>query len=277
MRPVFLALPELSLRVATYEGGNPMGPPLLFVHGNSLAASTFQRQWTAPELQAFRLVALNLPGHGQSPDAPEWYSPPRLRQVLVAAIRALRCEQALIVGHSYGGHLLLDALPELSHLRGLLTVGTPPVSTPTDLAAAFRLSETGGLFYAPSLTADQVTALARYCLRPTSPDDEVALLAAALGRADGRMRTALAASIAASELADEVGLVRATSVPLAFILGEKEAMLAPDYFASLLMPTCWGEAVQIVPRAGHLPFLENPTAFNALLLAFAAHTSPASH
>lgn len=273
LQPVFLPLPRIGLTLATYESGISTGPPLLFIHGNSLAASIFQRQWAAPALQAFRLVALDLPGHGQSPDAPEWYAPARLRQVLVAAIRALGCEQALVVAHSYGGHLVLDSLSELPDLQGLLLVGTPPVSTAADLAAAFRLNETGGLLYAATISPAQAAALARYCLRADCADEEVAILEAALSRADGRMRTSLAASIGAGELADEVGLVQTTAVPLAFVQGQEEAMLNPEYFAFLSAPSRWGAPLLLVPGAGHLPFLENPTAFNILLVDFAAYAA----
>gem|GEM_PF-1315398 len=266
-----LPLPDLGLTLASYEAGNPAGSPIFFLHGNSLSAQTFCRQLTAPELQRFRLLAPDLPGHGHSPDAPEFYSMPRLKQVLLAAIQALNCTEALVVGHSYGGHLLLDLLPQLPGLRGLLTIGTPPVSSGADLAAAFALNETGMLLYAPTLSAEQAQALAAYCLRPGAPADEVALLATAFARTDGRVRTALAASIQAGELSDEVGIIGQTQVPLAFQLGEADESVVAGYFNTLLAPTRWGAPVQIIQGAGHTPFLEAPADFNRQLKAFAAH------
>lgn len=273
MQPTPLFLPDFSLTLAAYEGGTPTGPPLLFIHGNSMAASTFQRQFAAPELQHFRLVAFDLPGHGHSPDAPATYGLPRTTALLLAAVRALGCEQALVVAHSYGGHLLAEVLPQLPRLRGALLLGAPLFGTPTQMAAGFCFDDTALLLYAPALTAAQADALARHCLRPTAPPEEVALLRAAIARTDGRMREMLGASAQAGEYADEPAHAAATPVPLAFVLGAEETLPVPAYFATLTVPTRWGPPAHVLPDAGHLPFLEQPAAFNALLLAFAAHAA----
>lgn len=267
-----LALPETNATVATYEGGNPDGQPLFFLHGNSLAADTFGRQWWDPALQRFRLVAMDLPGHGQSSALLGKYSVPAMRGVVRATMQALGVEQALAVGHSYGGNLLLELLPDLPGLRGLLTVGAPPVGTPADMQAAFRLSETGMLFYEAVLSAAQTEALARYCLRPASPVDEVALLAANIARTDGRARPDLLASIGAGDLSDEVAHVRQTAVPLAFVVGEFEEAIHFAYFDGLAASSRWGKALHVVPGSGHSPMLENPAAFNQFLLEFAVAT-----
>lgn len=271
----FVALPAVGLTVAVHEAGDPAGPPVFLLHGNSLSASSFERQLMAFELRQFRLVALDLPGHGQSPNAPGHYTIGGMKDVVVAVVLALGLANALAVGHSYGGHLLLEALPELPALRGLLAIGAPPVSTDADFQAAFRFDETALLFYAPSLSPSQVQALARFCLRPGAPAAEVAPLAAALARADGQARTALAASIAAGGLAAEVGYVAHTAVPLALAAGEYDTALNFAYFDALTAPSRWEKPLHQIPAAGHTPFLENPAAFNQLLLRFLAATGPA--
>lgn len=102
MLPILLPLPGTGITVATYEGGDSNGPPVFFLHGNSLAADTFGRQWQEPALQRFRLVAMDLPGHGHSPAAPGHYSVPAMRAVVQAAMQALGVAHAVAVGHSYG-------------------------------------------------------------------------------------------------------------------------------------------------------------------------------
>ena len=273
LKPLLLTLPETEIVVATYEGGDPNGQPLFFLHGNSLAADTFGRQWLDPTLQRFRLVAIDLPGHGQSPAAPGNYSVPAMRAAVRATMQALGAEQAIAVGHSYGGNLLLELLPDLPKLRGLLTIGAPPVSTPAEMQAAFQLSETGMLFYEAALSAVQIDALARYCLRPNAPADEIALLAADIARTDGRARPDLLASIGAGGMSDEVAHVGKTAVPLAFAVGEFEEAINFVYFEMLAVPSRWKKALHVVPGSGHSPFLENPAAFNQLLLDFALATN----
>jgi pimeloyl-ACP methyl ester carboxylesterase len=273
MPATFLTLPELDWPFAVYEAGNPDGAALFFLHGNSLAADTFERQLTADELQQFRLVAIDLPGHGQSAPAPGHYAISQMRATVLAAMKALQLETALAIGHSYGGNLLLELLPELPRLRGLMTIGAPPVSKPAEMQAAFRLTETGLLFYVHALSAGQAQALAHYCLRPVAPAAEVALLATALTRTDGRARTELAASIAAGEMLDEVSHVARTQVPLALVVGEFDTAINFGYFDALEVPSRWGGPLHMVPGTGHTPFLEAAAIFNQLLLDFAAATA----
>ncbi|RIY06100.1 alpha/beta hydrolase [Hymenobacter rubripertinctus] len=273
MRSFPLVLLGFDLTLAAYEGGTATGPALLFLHGNSMSAATFQRQFAAPELQRFRLVAVELPGHGRSPDAPAWYSLPSTVAVLTAAMKALYCTESLVVAHSYAGHLLAEALPTLPHLRGAMLLSSPLFGNPSQLAAAFHFDETSSLLYASELSSAQAEALARYCLRPNAPVDEIKLLCQAITRTDGRVRVALAASIAAGDYTDEPAQVAATPVPLAFVVGAEETLPVLAYFDTLTVPTRWGRAVHTVPQAGHMPFLENPDAFNALLLDFEAYTA----
>ena len=255
-----------------YEGGNPDGPPLFFLHGNSLAADIFSQQLLDPAFQHFRLVALDLPGHGQSPAAPGHYSVPAMRAVVLAAVRALRLEQALVVAHSLSGLLLFGLLPDLPMLRGLMAVGAPPVTTGNDVQAAFQGNETVALYYTDSVTEAQAEAMARYALRPDETEDNVTLLAADILRADGSFRTELGASLGASELGDQVGSVARTAVPLALVAGALDHALHLGYYDMLTVPSRWGLPVHLVPGVRHTPFLESPTVFNRLLLEFEAAT-----
>lgn len=188
----------------------------------------------------------------------------------MAAVQALRLEQAVVVAHSYAGLLFFDLLPELPTLRGLLAVGAPPVTTGADVQAAFQSNDTVALYYVDSVTAEQAKAMARYALGPAAPAVEEERMMADIMRTDGRFRTALGASLAAGELGDEVGNVARTSVPLALIAGAEDRGLHLPYFHTLVAPSRWGATVHLVPDAGHAPFLESPKAFNQLLLDFVA-------
>lgn len=268
-----LSLSDPPVALAVYEGGDPEGPPLLLLHGTSVAASVFERQWQAPELQHFRLIAFDLPGHGQSAAAPEHYALPALGAVVLAAMRALGLEQALVVAHSLSGHLAYGLLPALPGLRGLLTVGAPPITADADMQAAFQPHPTVLLCYAPAVSATEAGAMARFALHPDVPAHEAALLVGAIGHADGRARAGLGASLAATELGDQVGAVARTAVPLALVAGSLDHALSLPYYDTLAAPSRWGPAVHLVPGTRHTPFLESPAAFNQLLLDFALATA----
>lgn len=280
MTPRLLALPALGSALACYEGGDPAGPPLLLLPGNSLsAASTYGALWADPALAGFRLLALDWPGCGASP----WVSPAQhglyglrgLRRVLRAAGAALPLAGALVVAHSLAGHLLLDVLADLPPLRGALLVGTPPLADAASLGAAFRPDPRAAGLFGAALTPAALADLLALLLHPAHHAAHAPALAAALRQSDPAFRTALSADIAAGHLVDEVAVLRDTRLPLALALGAADGLIDAAYFAGLpAAPARWGSALTLLAGAGHLPMLETPTAFGALLLAFAAATAP---
>ena len=58
-----------GFRLHVREWGEPGGPPILFIHGWSQSHLCWKLQYESFLAQEFRLVALDLRGHGMS-DAP---------------------------------------------------------------------------------------------------------------------------------------------------------------------------------------------------------------
>ena len=61
---------------------------ILFIHGNSLSAATFEKQLNSKELSEYRMIALDLPGCGQS-EKLNHYSLQKLSELLVEFILKL--------------------------------------------------------------------------------------------------------------------------------------------------------------------------------------------
>ncbi len=53
-------------RIAVYEYGDSAGPEILFVHGFSQSHLSWAKQYESPALQRFRIVVIDLRGHGAS-------------------------------------------------------------------------------------------------------------------------------------------------------------------------------------------------------------------
>ena len=103
------------------------GPPLVFIHGLGTSMET----WLACRniLQdRYRVIALDLPGHGQSTvtTEPSDYARDRVLEHLDAVISDLD-ERAVLVGHSLGGYLSLAyAATRPGVLRGIVVLSTGP-------------------------------------------------------------------------------------------------------------------------------------------------------
>lgn len=141
------SLLELDLRTARgrfagLRNGNSGAPPLLALHGWLDNAASFAPM--APFLAGYDLVALDLPGHGQSfhyPVDAEYSLFSTLLDVLAAA-DALGWTRFTLLGHSMGGaiaSLLASAAPErIERLRLIEAIG--PLAASEDTTAE-RLRE----------------------------------------------------------------------------------------------------------------------------------------
>jgi pimeloyl-ACP methyl ester carboxylesterase len=132
-----LDLPTARGRFAGLRNGNAGAPPLLALHGWLDNAASFVPM--APCLAGYDLVALDLPGHGQSfhyPVDAEYSLFSTLLDVLAAA-DALGWTRFTLLGHSMGGaiaSLLAPAAPErIQRLCLIEAIG--PLAAPEDTTA----------------------------------------------------------------------------------------------------------------------------------------------
>jgi pimeloyl-ACP methyl ester carboxylesterase len=116
-----------GVRLHLAEAGD--GPPLVLVPGQSLAWDSYQR--VVPRLaRHFRVLCLDVRGHGRSEHTPGQYSFSRCADDLIAVIRDVVREPALCAGNSSGGILALVAAARAPQwVRGVLAEDPPLFST----------------------------------------------------------------------------------------------------------------------------------------------------
>ena len=91
------------------ETGNPHGPPILFIHGFSQCSLVWSRQLDSDLARHYRLVAMDMRGHGSSDRPRAGYDNSRLwADDVNAAIGALELDRPILSGWSYGPLVMLD-------------------------------------------------------------------------------------------------------------------------------------------------------------------------
>jgi pimeloyl-ACP methyl ester carboxylesterase len=248
------------------------GPAVVLVHGNSASSKAFARQLEGPLGQKYRVIAFDLPGHGDSDNAADpaiTYNMPGYARVLRDVVAHFGLGDAAFVGWSLGGHIVLEAAPDLPQARGFVIFGTPPLAFPPAMEQAFLPNPAMAFTFARELSKDQARAYVAVAFRPNVKDFPAFMVDDVL-RTDGRARESLAASIAPNGFRDEVEVVANLTQPLAVLHGAQEQLINGDYFKTLTMPTLWRGAVQIIPGAGHIPQWETTEQFDALLDGFMA-------
>lgn len=94
-----------GLRLHVREWGDPQGAAILLVHGWSQSHMSWEHQFDSTLADEFRLVALDLRGHGMSEKPPEaeHYTDERLWADDIAAVTGgLSLDRPVLVGWSYG-------------------------------------------------------------------------------------------------------------------------------------------------------------------------------
>jgi pimeloyl-ACP methyl ester carboxylesterase len=90
--------------------------PVLLIHGNSSCRGVSRHQLQGRLAQNHRLIAFDLPGHGQSSNAPDptqSYTHPGFADAAIELLGKLGVTEAIVFGWSLGGHIGIEMVPPL--------------------------------------------------------------------------------------------------------------------------------------------------------------------
>jgi non-heme chloroperoxidase len=260
-----------GLRLHVREWGNPAGPPILFIHGWSQNHLCWTKQVGSPLAQEFRLVALDIRGHGMSDkplEAEHYTDPQRWADDIAAVIKALRLDRPVLVAWSYGGFIICDylraygqaAIRGINFVGGAVTLGERAIGT-----------FIGPGFFEPfpgATAADLPTNIAAirgflrgiFHTQPSQDDFEVALCCNIV------VPTQVRAALAQRQI-DSDDVLSTLELPVLVTHGRHDNVVLPA-MASHILSTGPTTEPSWYEDAGHAPFMEDPGRFNAELAAF---------
>lgn len=259
-----------GLELCVAEAGNPQGPALLFVHGFCQSHEAWRKQLQGPLAQTFRLVALDLRGHGRSAKPEDGYVDGRLwAEDLHAVITALGLKRPVIVGWSYGGVVVTDYLRHYGqenvagvHFVGALTrVGKPEFFA--DLGPDFLQLIPDLLTPEPEPTQRAQEAFVALLFRqPAAPElrDEV------LGY--NRAVPLHVRGGVGQRVAEGDDVLRALKVPVLATHGLEDRVVLPENSRRIGSLVKHAE-LSFYPEAAHSPFWEEAPRFDQELACFA--------
>ncbi len=227
-----------------------MSPFLLFVHG---AAGTGQ-VWQAQLLDFPRSVAPDLPGHPSGPPLP---SVEAYAAWLVDYARAQRLPRPVLVGHSMGGAVALEAaLQAPAAFSGLVLVATG-----ARLPVHPRFLR--GLADSPGPTLERFVELWFGPHAPARVREKVSQCARQLGP------QLLRQDLEACHAFDARARLKDCALPTLVLCGEADRMTPPELSLELHrgIPT---SSLVVVPEAGHMVFVERRRLFRDSVRTFLA-------
>jgi non-heme chloroperoxidase len=266
-----------DVKLHVREFGHEDAPSILLIHGWSQHHLCWSKQLESDLAEEFRLVALDLRGHGQSEAPPnlESYTTGSLWADDVAAvISALRLTSPILVGSSYGGFVIGDYL----RCHGDDSIGgVNLVAGAVGIGSSWSASMIGEDFFKyapPAASDDQEVALRslhgflhRCIVKPVASDDlELAMGSMMLTPPYVRMHL-----ISRNEdFRPEFARLRK---PLLLSYGAADTIVLPA-MAEEIQRVCPGCQASEYAATGHFLFLEDPMRFNRELADFARSSVP---
>lgn len=213
-----------------------------------------------------RVVTLDLPGHGISVVQGEEHSMEFLADTVAAAIRALGITRCTVVGHSMGGYVALamcERHPEL--LDGLVLLSSTP-NPDTEEKAENRRREIALVKAGKKELLARVAPEAGFAEenRPRMKDAIEELTEQVFITEDEGIVALLNGMIARK---DQNEMLRATKVPVLFILGRKDNYIPVEVAEKMVAEHPEAKVVWL-EHSGHMGFLEEPEATASALLDF---------
>ncbi|HEX6839834.1 MAG TPA: alpha/beta hydrolase [Polyangia bacterium] len=249
-----LRVGDRNLRVR--DEGESKRPPLVCVHGAGSSSVVWMEVVRRLSPQR-RVVAPDLPGHGQSDrwHAPDDVSIAMYRDAVGTVCAQLKIERAILMGHSMGALVALDAAaawPE--RVAGLVLVNS-----------GVRLPVAPEIFV--KLTGDFTRFgkwLARVVWSPATPRDVVERWGTVAFTADQEVTLADFRAVERYDGAPFAPKVRAPTL----VLGGEDDLMTPPRLTQELARAIPGARAVVVPEAAHMLAQERPERFFAEVESF---------
>lgn len=248
------------------------GRPVLLLHGLMANRAFFRFQ--APLAAGFRLIGVDLRGHGESGRASPAID--RMAADVAELAEALEIEDAIGVGWSLGATVLW-------HVLGGGASGRFAGSVAVDMTPRVRNGDGWALGLSPDLVEARTRAIAAdfpsfasaagraIFSRPAEMGDLPTWSGDQFARSDARAIAAAWASLAGDDLRPRLAAIRQPTL----IVHGADSHLYDEETARYLAATIPRARAVRFDRSGHSPHMEEPDRFNRTLRDFAASLPPA--
>jgi pimeloyl-ACP methyl ester carboxylesterase len=259
-------------RIAYRDSGS--GTPIVLLHGLMAHGGFFQGQ--AALAEDFRIIAVDLRGHGASRADDDLPSVERMAADVAELAEALGLDGAIGVGWSLGATILWHVLsgPAASRFAGAVVVDmTARVRNDAewDLGLSPEACEARGLAISSDFETFALAAGQAIFAQPVAPEHRALADWASLefARNDAGAIGAVWASLVRQDVR---ALLTAIDHPTLIVHGAQSTLYGDDTADHLVAALPDARAIRF-DRSGHAPHLEEPELFNRTLKEFAGRLS----
>lgn len=269
-------LPVPSYSVSTSQGnvkvwdsGDKKKPAVLFIHGNSASSKAFSKQFVSPLIDKYRLIALDLLGHGasdQAKDPQSTYNYEGYAHITKEVLQQMNLENPVVVGWSLGGHIGI-ALMKIYKLAGLLITGTPPSTIEEGgIQKGFNpMPAIVDLFTKTKFTREDAARFMSHGGFDVEVDDFIVDDAF---NADGQFRLENSNWKKAHVGYSQKEMVESDDTPICVVHGEEDKGIDCPHIQSIQFKNLFQNKVHVIPNGRHAVFRQCSEEFNPIMGAF---------
>ncbi len=263
-----------GVTLAYDERGDRDAQPLVLIHGVSMSRRYFHRQ-LEPLSRRFRVIAVDLRGHGDSSDAPAGHTIPHYARDLERLMAALELKRPVLLGWSMGAFVVHDYIKQFGTggLAGVIISGESASDFNWEGFAHGMLDLATLHQFMSDIQEDHEGFIGHlvpemFHQEQDSADTEWMIAECLKLRIGG-----LTAILFDQSVQDYRETAKQIDVPTLILWGRHDGILPASGAEDLKQRIPHAEVVMF-EDSGHCPFLEETDRFNAVVAEFVARLAP---
>jgi 3-oxoadipate enol-lactonase len=243
-----------------------IGTPILFVHSFGHNKNMWYPQLTHFFERGYRVIAPDMPGHGNSSFDPDNHTVPQIAENYIELLEKLGVKKAIVAGISIGGYIILKMIAKRPDLiSGLVMICTKAEADSDEIKARRRSQieniQKNGLESFVELTAPKRVSPKVVEQRPWVVDWLKMMNYTVSAEANAATLEAMALK------EDDTSTLPKIKVP-ALILSGGDDIFIPKDSPDNLHKGIKNSIHHVIENSGHVASLENPTAVNQYMEEF---------
>ncbi|WP_039129948.1 alpha/beta fold hydrolase [Flavihumibacter sp. ZG627] len=261
----------------SYREKNPGNNTLVFfVHGNSSSANIFNPVFESDLFDNYHLVAVDLPGHGNSPSWDQsHYSLTAMAYELAQLIRNQWPQKPLcMVGFSLGTNIVAEMLAHIK-AAGIVLVSPSVLGSERGVNDVMNNAINVIPLFSDETSTTEVRNFFTACSHNAGSDTLDDLVNQHQKTAAG-FRPGFIHSVMQGDFSDEIQLLKQSGLPILVIFGKQDSFSMIHYLDEIGL-NVWRNEIQLIDDCGHFIPAESPEALIKLLHDYLHHQFRDNH
>lgn len=259
-----------GLSIAYVEINPELNNMLFFIHHNSGSSRLWNSQLTSPDLQEYRMIAIDLPGHGESSasETPDLHYGLLDLGRIVGKVASQLCADGscIMVGFSVGTNIILEAL-QFYTPKGVALLGPSIVGGQVTYSHVIKPGVDSSPLFLDTAPHEAITNLFSLFLYSKDAITLDELLEDYQKTKQPFPSTFYQQTVENRRLSDELALLNKAAIPALVVFEREDEINDPDYLDQVELQK-WTDNIYQLPQSGHFVHLDQLEASNKLLVQY---------